>query len=299
MFIPIGHDGPSQQTPWMTFLIIAVCTGLQVTSSLEGSIVKKVDAFCRTGLGMDVTEALKDQGMHTDPLEDECLTAAGAIITGKARTLAESGKMDRSGRENLRKLVTRAEAKLDIWGWHAFQPKRFSIVSLFTANFFHDGWIHLVGNMLFLWIFGSVLEDLIGPFNLLGLFLGAGVFANLIYFVAAGIGLASGLPTLGASAGIYGILAGVWRKLPRLKITCVFWVLVFIRTIPVRATWLIGFYVFMDAFSLLTGDSGGVNLIAHLAGFAAVFLMLEQTASDREYSLEFNPHRFDITPGTK
>jgi membrane associated rhomboid family serine protease len=299
MFIPIGHDGPPSELPWMTTLLIGVCTALHLMSSLDSSILNKVDGFCKSAFGGRVTDTLKDLGMRPNPKGEDCMAAVAAIITGKALTMVEVAPISLSEREDLRKLVKRAESQLDIWGWHAFQPKKFSLIALFTSTLFHADWLHLIGNMIFLWIFGSVLEGLVGPLALLGIFLGAGVFANLIYFVAAGLGLASGVPTLGASAGIYGILAGVWRKLPRLKMTCVLWLLTFVRTIQIPATYLIGFYILTDAFSLLVGTSEGINLIAHLAGFFFVFFLLEQTSRKREYSLNYTPSRIDITPPAK
>jgi hypothetical protein len=93
MFIPIGHDGPPQETPWMTMLIIGVCVVLQLLSSLDSSITSKVDLFCKSALGRNVTATLTDIGLKPDLFEEDCTAAVGAILTGKAQTLIEAARL--------------------------------------------------------------------------------------------------------------------------------------------------------------------------------------------------------------
>jgi membrane associated rhomboid family serine protease len=279
MLLPIGSERHSDDLPWMTIAIIVVCTALHLwlpPMTIE-SIAGNVEAFCNSTSGQNTGEAL---GL-------ECEDAAIRIIQGKAKPLNPESK----------RLIKRAESQLDVFAG-AFQPKKFSFLSMITSAFLHGGWAHLIGNMLFLWLFGRVLEDYIGPFKLLALFIGANVFADAIYTMTYMVGLVEGLPALGASAGIYGIMAGVWRVAPSLRFDAIFWVLMAVRKIQIPAKILTGFYVLSDLASLMLHGLGAVNFLGHLAGFAFVFFLMEQREVKKKTATELTASRYDISPDT-
>lgn len=283
MLIPIGTDKLLGEKPWMTWLLIAICVVVHLQATFSGRLDRQIKSFCDSSLAAETIEALEDLGFQPDQrAADECEAVIEVIISGKAIKLVDQDQeISPSEKANLRRLLARAEKRLNIWGLRAFDPRHFSLVTIVTSAFSHSDWYHLIGNMLFLWVFGAALEGAVGPFGLLGIFLGSAVFANIIYFLCASLGFTQALPTLGASAGIYGVLAGVWRKYPRLNVNVILWMVYLVRMISIRAYLLIGFYVLQDALILLLSNQSEVNLIAHLAGFVVVYILLDQEPSNQ------------------
>ena len=149
------------------------------------------------------------------------------------------------------------------------------LVTLFTAMFLHAGPFHLIGNMLFLWVFGPAVEDRlrIGSYLLLYFFAGfAGYVAQAMLSAAGAVG--SGIPTLGASGCIMGVLGAYWY-LYSWSPVCVFYWIYFslFGTFEIAAIWVIGAYVAMDLLNGLLarqfGIVGGVANFAHVGGALA------------------------------
>lgn len=147
-------------------------------------------------------------------------------------------------------------------------------VTLFTSMFMHGGWMHLIGNMLFLWVFGDNLEARMGRVKYLAFYLVSGLFASA---AQVGIDMDSAIPTIGASGAIAGVLGGYLVLFPHARIqTLVFMILITVIAVP--AWLLIGIWVmlqFFNGFISLGGEfSQGVAYWAHIGGFVAGFLML-------------------------
>ena len=147
---------------------------------------------------------------------------------------------------------------------------------VFTSMFMHASWLHIAGNMLFLWIFGNNVEDAFGRVRFLLWYLAAGVAAAVLQTVVT-LAFAStqgaSVPNVGASGAIAGVLGAYFVLLPRAKVLTAFILVffVFLREIP--AVWFLGFwFVFQlweGGFALLHPQSGGgVAFFAHVGGFA-------------------------------
>jgi rhomboid family protein len=145
-------------------------------------------------------------------------------------------------------------------------------VGVFTGMFMHASWEHILGNMLFLWIFGNNVEDVLGHIPFLIWYLAAGVFAmasqTFVTLVFAGPSAAS-VPNIGASGAIAGVLGAYFVLLPRARVlTLIFFI---IREIP--AVWFLGLWFLLQAYtgglSLLHPETGGgVAFFAHIGGFS-------------------------------
>jgi membrane associated rhomboid family serine protease len=146
---------------------------------------------------------------------------------------------------------------------------------VFTGMFMHASWEHILGNLLFLWIFGNNVEDALGHLGYLVWYLAAGVAAmaaqTAVTLAYAGPSAAS-IPNIGASGAIAGVLGAYFVLLPRSRVLTLFFLgIVFIREIP--AIWFLGVWILLQA---LTGglslvhpaSGGGVAFFAHLGGFA-------------------------------
>lgn len=151
-------------------------------------------------------------------------------------------------------------------------------LTLLTSMFMHGGWMHLLGNMLYLWIFGDNLENVMGHFKYLVFYLLCGLLASLAHVFASSI-LDSGLliPSLGASGAISGVLGGYMVLFPKNKVR----VFALRTIINVSAIVALGIWIAMQVISWVgvigqnTGEGGGVAFAAHVGGFVAGMILVK------------------------
>jgi len=180
--------------------------------------------------------------------------------------------VERSGRAvPLRELLAGVSAWEVFVFEHGFRPAQASPTSLFTSMFLHANFLHLAGNMLFLWIYGDNVEDRLGRLGYLASYLGCGVAATLAH---AAFELDSQVPMVGASGAISGALGFYFLFFPRNKVrllVALFPFLVDVITVPAR--FVLGLYLLVDnlmPFLLSRGLGGaGVAYGAHIGGFVA------------------------------
>ena len=157
----------------------------------------------------------------------------------------------------------------------AFIPSQFirnpveESITLLTSMFMHAGWIHLGGNMLYLWIFGDNVEDLFRYLTFTAFYLICGLSAT---FTQLAFNMQSNIPNLGASGAIAGILGAYILLFPRRRVS----VLQGRRVIQVPALIVIGLWFVLQLFSGVSSlsdisDTGGVAYMAHIGGFVAGF----------------------------
>jgi len=149
-------------------------------------------------------------------------------------------------------------------------PAYFSWVSVITSMFLHGGWLHFLGNMLYLWIFGDNVEDRMGH--------GWYLIFYLLCGTAAAVGQAitqpySLIPMIGASGAIAGVMGAYFVLFPHSRVLTVVFILLFVDIIEIPAIFFLGIWFLMQFFSgvgsLGSGSaSGGVAFWAHVAGFA-------------------------------
>jgi membrane associated rhomboid family serine protease len=158
----------------------------------------------------------------------------------------------------------------------------------FTSMFLHASWLHILGNMLFLWIFGNNVEDALGRARFLLWYLAAGVAAVALQtFVTVAFGTVrdASIPNIGASGAIAGVLGAYFVLLPRARVfTVIFVGLIFLREIP--AVWFLGIWIalqiWLGGFGLTHPDqTGGVAVFAHIGGFAFGLLTVSLVAKRR------------------
>ncbi len=145
--------------------------------------------------------------------------------------------------------------------------------TLFTSQFLHGGWWHLISNMVFLWVFGNNIEDRLGRFKYLIFYLACGALAALCQWV---IGMNSSIPSLGASGAIAGILGAYIIRFPHARVMTLVFLGFFVTTIRVPAMILIGLFVVQNLISgfvslqtaaNMSVETGGVAYWAHIGGF--------------------------------
>jgi membrane associated rhomboid family serine protease len=148
-------------------------------------------------------------------------------------------------------------------------PAAFSAPTLITSMFLHGSWLHVLGNMWYLWIFGDNVEDRVGHGRFIVFYLLCGIVAGL---GQVAVDPSSTLPTIGASGAIAGVMGAYFVLYPRSRVlTLIPWI--FIQIVELPATLLLGFWFLMQLFSagtiaMTTSTSGGgVAFAAHVVGF--------------------------------
>jgi membrane associated rhomboid family serine protease len=156
------------------------------------------------------------------------------------------------------------------------------LLTFFTSMFLHAGWMHLLGNMLYLWIFGDNIEDRIGHWRYLTFYLIGGIAA-----AAAQIALSpdSPVPMVGASGAIAAVLGAYLIEYPRARVRSLLFLGYFIRFVNVPAIVVLGMWFVLQSLSgflsLSVMSTGGVAYFAHVGGFVAGLLLIKPFAIGR------------------
>src|SRR5947209_412155 len=177
----------------------------------------------------------------------------------------------------------------DVLAW-TLVPARFTAdpagnaVTVVTAMFLHGGWMHLLGNMLFLWIFGDNVEDRLGRLRYLVFYLVTGIIASLTHvFSTFAFGDNPYIPSLGASGAISGVLAGYLVLFPRKQVKVIlFRILTTVPAIIAIGLWFV--LQLIEAFGTLGAglqSGGGVAFMAHVGGFISGLILIKFFAIGR------------------
>jgi len=149
-------------------------------------------------------------------------------------------------------------------------PAMFRPATILTSMFLHGSWMHVIGNMWYLWIFGDNVEDRVGHGRFIVFYLLCGTVAAL---GQVAISPQSLLPTIGASGAIAGVMGAYFVLYPQSRVLTLVPLIIFWEVIELPAIFLLGFWFLMQLFSAgaiavtSTSDSGGVAFMAHVAGF--------------------------------
>ena len=167
-------------------------------------------------------------------------------------------------------------------------PDRLNAITLITSQFLHGGWLHIIGNMVFLWAFGRSLEDTMGSAKFLVFYLASGIAAGLVQvFFNAG----SQVPTVGASGAIAGVMGAYLIKFPRARImTFVFFLFIFRVEIP--AIFFLPYWFLTQLFNGVGASAvayshlseGGTAWWAHIGGFLAGIVLVSVMGTQKRYA---------------
>jgi len=160
---------------------------------------------------------------------------------------------------------------------HGIVPDRLSYSSILTSMFIHGGFLHIAGNMWFLWIFGRGVENLVGHTKYLLLYFACGFAAAFLHIL---VNSNSTIPTVGASGAIAGVMGAYLVKFPRSHIVTLVFIFIFITTIDIPAAFLLLYWFAIQFFSGVgsvgysNASSGDVAWFAHVGGFVAGMLLV-------------------------
>ena len=178
-----------------------------------------------------------------------------------------SGDMEMTLRYGFIPAVVNGQAQLppDVAGF----PSSWTIV---TSMFLHGGWMHLIGNMLFLYIFADNVEDVLGSSKFITLYLLSGLGAALFQYASDS---SSTIPMIGASGAISGVLGAYLILFPKAKVLSLIFLGFFATTMRIAAGWFLGGWFAIQGISAMMSDGGaGVAWWAHIGGFIVGMLAL-------------------------
>jgi membrane associated rhomboid family serine protease len=190
-------------------------------------------------------------------------------------------------------LIFLFEFSLDPYTRNAFEsayaliPDHFTISAVFTSMFLHAGWLHVLGNMLFLWIFGDNIEDILGHGKFLLFYLLCGVAAALAQVLFNPF---SRVPMVGASGAIAGVMGAYMVKFPRARI--VTWIpIVWFTTFDIPAWAMLIYWFVLQLFGGVESitasqhsQGGGTAFLAHVGGFIAGMILIFLLGARQPYS---------------
>jgi membrane associated rhomboid family serine protease len=164
--------------------------------------------------------------------------------------------------------------------------------TLFSSMFLHGGWMHLAGNLLFLWVFGNNIEDSTGRIRYLVFYLACGIAAGL---TQALLSPASRIPMVGASGAISGVMGAYIVLHPRARVHMLIFLGIWITTIRVPAYLMLGYWFLLQVLGGVPGlgkEVGGTAFLAHVGGFVAGAVLILLFRSRR--LLDLHPHRHNV-----
>ena len=165
-------------------------------------------------------------------------------------------------------------------------PDRFHFSTLITSMFLHGGFLHVAGNMWFLWVFGKGIEDLLGHARFLMFYLACGVVAGLAHVL---LNPYSPVPTIGASGAIAGVMGAYLIKFPHARIVTLVPIVFFITTLDLPAAFLLLYWFAIQFFSGVGSvgysqvSKGDVAWFAHVGGFVAGMLFVLMIPGRQRY----------------
>ncbi|HVM08779.1 MAG TPA: rhomboid family intramembrane serine protease [Acidimicrobiales bacterium] len=232
--IPLKDYNPTRTTPIVTLVLIAACIGVYffVQPTIQTDPVQRVSSSACTNFRFNLDNA-------AIPYE---ITERRPLNEQEAETLLRAAGCGAS------------ESELDS------NPNKSVLLSIIYSMFLHGGFLHLAGNMLYLWVFGNNIEDTQGRFTYIVFYLLSGIAATAAHVV---LNLDSPIPIVGASGAIAGVMGAYLVLFPRVPIrSLIMFFLILFRDIEAR--WLLGFW-FVSQFFI--NPNSGVAWAAHVGGF--------------------------------
>lgn len=165
-------------------------------------------------------------------------------------------------------------------------PDRLNLTSILTSMFIHGGFLHILGNMWFLWVFGRGVEDVLGHGKYLFFYLVCGVAAALAHIL---INAGSTVPTVGASGAIAGVMGAYLITFPRARIITLVLLFIFITTVDIPAAFLLLYWFAIQFFNGVgsvgysQASKGDVAWFAHVGGFVAGIVLIKLMSPRRRF----------------
>jgi membrane associated rhomboid family serine protease len=254
---PLKDNIPTDRFPIVTVAIIVICVAVFIWEQPSGfSSVNDTKVVEYGAIPYEITHPGDNCGIGTAVTGDGALV--GASGGGASKVVCKGQRVPTTeGEVTVRKVPG---SQPDTW------------LTIFTAMFMHGGFLHIIGNMLFLWIFGNNVEDSMGPLRFLVFYLLGGIAAAALQVAVSPDSTA---PLIGASGAIAGVLGGYILLYPRARVLTLVFIIFFVTVLYLPAAVVLGLWflqqIYFGAAGLSDptgGAGGGVAYFAHIGGFA-------------------------------
>ena len=288
MFFPYRARISLHRFPLLTVLVCLLCIGIYTAQfNNQRALRQAADDFCEREQERGFLQALRRfagsddarvcaalvlalYGAKDDKAElarlTERLRAPPRVAEGRLASYYEQVLLDA-----IRTFRHGAPANLTARLW--YPPDSWNPMRMLSAAVAHGSWGHLIGNLIFFFAFAATIEILLGPFLYLGALVVLALGTHAVYSLAV-MQNPQALPTLGLSGVVMGMIALFVYFIPRARISCFLWLIVFFKRFALPAWLLAAWYIGWDVYAEMTGTGNpGVNLIVHLSGAALGFLL--------------------------
>lgn len=155
-------------------------------------------------------------------------------------------------------------------------PDRFAPLTFLTSMFLHGGWLHIIGNMWFLWVFGSHIEDAMGGAKFLAFYIIGGIASAMVQFFVL---LGSPVPTIGASGAIAAVMGAFLIMYPRVRVVTLVFIIIFVTSVEIPAAFMLLYWFIIQFVSGLgalsnVSQAQGIAWFAHVGGFLSGVLLI-------------------------
>jgi membrane associated rhomboid family serine protease len=283
LFFPYRLDISLYRIPYLTILVCLVCV-MTFLSQLKSSTAfdRNLSAYCEQDTDVNLRAMLASiddaeigtgcasvfMGLRASHDPDRKISELAREVRNlefyrdRARDIRYKEDALRAGFADFQAFVPR-----ELTDKLAYRPDRYNVVTMVTSTFAHGSWDHLLGNLVFFFIFASCVECALGILGFSAMFLVMAVVTSVAYSRSAEA--AAALPAIGLSGVAMGTMAMLTTLLPRARIWCFFWFVLYVRrfTLPVLviAAWYIGW----NLYDLSHHDpSSNINYVAHVSGAA-------------------------------
>ena len=270
MLIPISHaEQRVARLPWVTILLVAANVAVFLITL---PAVNQQATQTRQRVEEVLRFAMEHPYLQMPQEVTRVVPARRPPANLSTETIAdEQDRLDRLWSD------LKATTSASVYRRYGYIPAEPHLLALFTSMFMHGGWMHLIGNMLFLWLSGGSLEDRWGRIVFLILYMASGVGATLMHAAMTPHSL---MPLVGASGAIAGLMGAFLVRLATTKIRFFYWFLFLRGTFEAPAYVMLPLWLLQQLLMARTGTGGGVAVWAHIGGFvfgAAVAVVIRLT----------------------
>lgn len=282
LFLPFKLDADKRAIPLFTVIICIVCSVVYWHQyQQDNAYINSFVTFCTQSLDQQSHKLLADiadqeQGEHCYDIFSRLREAddAEAVMSDMARYARPIGLFPTAQDEfnyyysRLDTLYRQFERSVpySLTEELVYDPNELDIIRMVTSTFSHGDIYHLLGNLLFFYIFSAALELIIGSIAYLFYIAVATIVTSLAYSYSM-IGVENALPTLGLSGVVMFVIAAMGIMFPAAKIRCLLWIIVYVRILKVPALFLMIWYLGWDIYNMnALGNESNVNYVAHISG---------------------------------
>jgi len=269
-FIPYKIDIDLKRLPFVTILVILACLFIFKTQlDSNEKYVSAVNYYCSESLSDSMKRFIRS-------LDTEHLGCGYFFDSIRSSSNPQVNMMElielneHADKQDLERLKTEYNYFLkmvpnNLTDLLDYEPGSLNILTMISSSFTHASWSHVIGNLIFFYVFAAAIEVVVGSLTYLGIIFVMTITTSLAYSLSS-LGDVNAVPTIGLSGIVMGMVAMLGVMLPRVNIKCFFWFILIFRVFRIPALFLAVWYVGWDFYDMKHERGSNVNYVAHVSG---------------------------------